>query len=368
MPEPAQIPPQPTLRDGDVTLRPWREADADPARLQHDEEIAHWFGFPDVIPTREQQVAAIRRWHIDYADGRSRVSFLVERAGAIAGTVEVRQLGDGRGELSWAVFPEHRHRGVGSRAVRLLIAYCFSELGLLRVSARVEVGNLSSLRTAARAGLRREGIARSYETTGDRRADHVVLARLADDPDPKTGDGFRAILNAALPTKHVITQGLVRSTSGRILLCELTYKRDWDLPGGIIDPDESPSAALAREISEELGLTLPNRGLRLANWLPPYRGWDDALLLVFDLGQHDESITTGLTLEAREIRAVHWATPTEAAEHVPPYLRDLLPVLLADGAGPAYREAGSPVPEAADSVRQDSAPVLEEDPAKPAAS
>jgi 8-oxo-dGTP pyrophosphatase MutT (NUDIX family) len=232
---------------------------------------------------------------------------------------------------------------VASRAVRMLVDYCFGELGLIRVSARVDVDNLASLRTAARAGLRREGIARSVETTGDRRADQVVLARLVGDADPDSGDGFRAILNAALPTKHVITQGLIRSPAGRILLCELTYKREWDLPGGIIDPTESPTQALQREIREELGLSIRPRALRLVNWLPPYRGWDDAMLLVFDLGLHKEEVTTGITLEAREIRAVHWCDPDTAQRRVAPYLAELLPTLLAAESGPVYREAGRPL-------------------------
>jgi RimJ/RimL family protein N-acetyltransferase/8-oxo-dGTP pyrophosphatase MutT (NUDIX family) len=334
-------PPQPTMSDGEVTLRPWTFDDVEDARLQHDEELAYWFGFPEVVPTADRQRAAIRRWHEAYAAGRSTVNFLVEHQGSVAGTVEVRQLGDRKGELSWAVFADHRGRGLGTRAVRLLIDYCFTELSLQRVSARVEVGNLASLRTAARAGLRREGVARSDETTADRRADYVVLARLASDPAPDSPEGFRAVLNAALPTKHVITQGLIRSDTGKLLLCELTYKREWDLPGGIVDPGESPVSALAREVHEELGLVLPNRGLRLASWLPPWRGWDDACLFVFDLGVHPESVTAAVVPEPREIRAVHWCTADEAEQRVAPYLAHLLPCLLDDSAGPTYLEAGT---------------------------
>jgi RimJ/RimL family protein N-acetyltransferase/8-oxo-dGTP pyrophosphatase MutT (NUDIX family) len=333
-------PPQPTLSDGVVTLRPWTYDDVEIARTQHDEEIAYWFGFPSIVPSAERQREAIAEWHKAYADGRRVVSFVVEHRGSLAGTVEVRQQGDRRGELSWAVFPDHRGAGVGTRAVRLLLDYCFRELDLVRVSAHVEVGNLASLRTAGRAGLRREGVARSDETTGDRRADRVVLARLASDPAPETREGFRGVLNAALPTKRLITQGLVRSDTGKVLLCELTYKAEWDLPGGVVDPHEPPSEALAREIEEELGLRLANRGLRLVNWLPPWRGWDDAVLFVFDLGVHPESLADGLTLQPREIRAVHWCTPDEMAGRVAPYLHELMPHLLRDPAASTYLERG----------------------------
>ena len=80
---------------------------------------------------------------------------------------------------------------------------------------------------------------------------------------------------------------LVRSTDGRVLLCQLTYKRDFDLPGGVVEVSESPQLAVAREIEEELALDIPAGPLLLTDWLPPWGGWDDAVCLVFDGGVHD---------------------------------------------------------------------------------
>ena len=218
-----------------MILRPWTLADVHVARLQHDEEIATLFGFPAVVPSAEEQVTAIRDWHESYANGRSRVSFVVEHHGQVAGTVEVRQPGDGVGELSWAVFPAHRRRRVATTAVRLLAGYAFGELGLARLEARIEPANLAALRTAGRAGLRREGLLRQSATLRGERRDYLLLARLATDLPPHERGGFIGVLNAGLPTKRVIAQGLVRSDRGRFLLCELTYKREWDLPGGVVD-------------------------------------------------------------------------------------------------------------------------------------
>ncbi len=338
------VPPQPILRDGGIVLRPWTYDDIEAARHQHDVEMAHWFGFPDVVPTAERQRTWIDHSHHAYLADRSEVVFLVEHHGGVAGTVDVKQRGDGVGALSWAVFPAHRGIGVGTRAVRLLIDYCFAELGLRRVQAHVERGNLASERTAGRAGLRREGIARGVETVGDRLADMVVLARLRDDPPPTTREGFNGVLNAALPTKHLITQGVLRSTAGRTLLCELTYKPEWDLPGGIVDPGEAAGSALRREVLEELAVDLPVQGLLAVNWLPPWKGWDDACQLVFDLGEYDERLAEQMVLERREIAAVHWCSPSEAAAHVAPYLRTLLDRLLPVRPDRTlYLEAGNPV-------------------------
>ena len=83
-----------------------------------------------------------------------------------------------------------------------------------------------------------------------------LAGRLADHASPR---GFRALLNSFLPRKRAIAQMLVRDTEGRVLLCRLTYKQDWDLPGGVVEVGESPHLAVAREVEEELGLEIDGR-------------------------------------------------------------------------------------------------------------
>ena len=151
------------------------------------------------------------------------------------------------------------------------------------------------------------------------------------------------ILNERLPKKRVIAQGVLRSPDGWVLLCELTYKKDWDLPGGVVDPDESPAHCVVREIDEELGIEVTVHGLLAVNWLPPYRGWDDALLCLFDLGVVDPAILEHATLLRREIRGAHWVGPGALADHVAPYtaamLSEVLPAVTAEEpAGTAYIE------------------------------
>ena len=141
---------------------------------------------------------------------------------------------------------------------------------------------------------------------------------------------FIRFLNNRLPKKRVIGQGLLRSTDGRVLVCQLTYKRDWDLPGGVVDPGESPATCVAREIREELGLELTVSGLLAVNWLAPYRGWDDALLCLFDLGTVDASITDRAKLLRREIRAVHWVDPQDLTDRVAPYTAAMVAEVLAE--------------------------------------
>ena len=293
----------------------------------------------------------------DDAAPSNAVTFLVEHHGQVAGTVEVTGMDGGSGELSWAVSPEHRGQGVAGRAVRLMIRYAFDELGLDRVAAYADPDDRASLRTAGRAGLRREGVVRAAregggersgessagESPGERgagRQDRIQLARLATDPEPTSRDGFIGVLNAGLPTKRVIAQGLIRNNAGEILLCELTYKKEWDLPGGVVDPHESPAHAVVREVREELQVEMSPQSLVAVNWLPSWRGWDDAMLLVFDLGIDDQVIARA-RLEPRELRALHWCTLEEVERRAAAYVTRMLRRLEPRTEGTTYLEDGS---------------------------
>jgi len=283
---------------------------------------------------------SLRQRTLDDADVRNVVRFVVEHQGQVAGTVEVRQKGGGNGELAWAVSPDHRGQGVATRAVRLLIRYAFEELGLHRVVAHAEPDNRASLRIATRVGLRREGIVRAAEQSRGERRDHVQLARLATDPEPTSREGFIGVLNAGLPTKRNIAQGLIHNSANEILLCELTYKPEWDLPGGVVDPHESAAHAVIREIREELQIEVSPLSLAAVNWLPPWHGWDDATLFVFDLGV-DEDVIARAQLEPREIRALHWCTLDEVERRAAPYVTRMLRRIAQQTDGTAYLEDGA---------------------------
>ena len=136
-----------------------------------------------------------------------------------------------------------------------------------------------------------------------------------------------------------------------MLLCELVYKPEWDLPGGVVDRGESPADCVVREVHEELSLDVTVHSLLAVNWLPPLLGWGDATVFVFDLGVVDAKLTDAVRLEAREIRGVHWTGPDEWARRVAPYNTRLLDALAraSSHTGTLYLEDGVPVTRAAGS-------------------
>lgn len=151
---------------------------------------------------------------------------------------------------------------------------------------------------------------------------------------------FIETLNERLPTKRVIAQGVLRNERDEVLLCQLTYKQEWDLPGGVVDQFESPATCLARECREELGAELTPGPLLATSWLPPYRGWDDAVAFIFDLGRVDSDWSLGLTLQPREIIAVHWVDSAVLDAHAAPYAARLIRAAV-DPGSPRYLENGA---------------------------
>ena len=59
-------------------------------------------------------------------------------------------------ELGWAMDPAQQGRGYATEAVRAVMAACFTELGLRRVSAGCFADNEASWRMMERLGMRRE--------------------------------------------------------------------------------------------------------------------------------------------------------------------------------------------------------------------
>jgi ADP-ribose pyrophosphatase YjhB (NUDIX family) len=258
--------------------------------------------------------------------------FAIVLDGDRVGTVALRSESPSIASIRWNSSIEQPF--VLARALRLALDHAFQVLGADRVETRVPADQHRDVRAASMSGMRREGVIR---IPGDA-ADHVLLGRLVDDPPSASRDGFIAILNAGLPTKRVISQGLLRDEQGRVLLCELTYKKEWDLPGGVVEVGEAPSIGLVRELQEELGITVEVRDLITVNWLPAWRGWDDACIFLFDLGVVDSSITDGMSLQPTEIKAVHWCAPEDVRQHAAAAAIELLEAVDA-GAMPTYREA-----------------------------
>ncbi|TWD75312.1 RimJ/RimL family protein N-acetyltransferase [Kribbella amoyensis] len=337
------MPPQPTLTDGELTLRPWRDEDVDVAHELADDEMVRWFGLPANAP-RSRLAAAVERWRQGYADDRSVVNFVVELAGATGpvGSVQIRRLSPGVGGVTWTTYKPYRGQRVAQRAVRLLVVYAFGELGLDRLQVEVDPENRASARIAIRSGFRREGLLRGGAFRHGERRDVAVYGLRRDDPRADTLSGWTALMDSVLPKKRVIAHVVVRDTGGRVLLCQVSYKKDLELPGGVVEPDEDPATGATREMEEELGVALPIQGILAIDWLPRWEGWGDAIEILYDGGVHAPALLEELQPDGFEILGLGWYRPEDLAGVVSPLNARRLPSLLANPGALHNLRDGSP--------------------------
>ncbi|MDQ7992039.1 MAG: NUDIX hydrolase [Propionicimonas sp.] len=219
----------------------------------------------------------------------------------------------------------------------------FADPAVRRLEISVSALDRPRRRALHRAGFRLEAVrrARWIGPSGDPE-DEAGYALLREDRSAGP-EGFSAVMNSVTPRKRAISHVLLTDEAGRVCTLETSFKREWELPGGILNPGESPRAGAIREVREELGYRISVGRLLVVDWLVPYLGWEDALELVFDAGTLNPRSAAMLRPDLQEIRAVHWLEPEASMAAMAPYARGRVAAALeARAAGrTAYLEAGA---------------------------
>lgn len=156
------------LVDGDLELRPWRledlDAVAEAARDPYIREIEH---IDDPAEWLEQALA------------KPKLAIVV--AGETVGGIDIATRYPRSGNLGYFVVERARGRGIATRAVTLLVRWALTDADFVRVQATAETWNAASIRVLEKAGLRREGLLRSYVVYGDRVGDAYLYAAVRGD-------------------------------------------------------------------------------------------------------------------------------------------------------------------------------------------
>ncbi|MEV6071954.1 NUDIX hydrolase [Nocardia sp. NPDC052001] len=164
--------------------------------------------------------------------------------------------------------------------------------------------------------------------------------------DPDAWNRYLAEGNASQPRKRVGADALVFDQDGRILLVDPNYKPDWDLPGGMVEANEPPPAAVARELVEELGLSLRVDTLRVLclDWVSPHGPWDDSLMFVFDAGTLGPDQVAALRIGDHELSAFEFCSTGEAQSRLRPrmWLRVRAALDAREARQIAYLQDGQP--------------------------
>ena len=255
-------------------LRPWTIDDSDETRPLHDREIARWFDFPAVEPPADEHRPGSSAPTPSGPTGPRSPTSCSGAGGPPAPSTSAC-----RTPVS-ASCPGRSSPPTADRVSRGGPCACSSSgpstPSTSSASRRTSTPTTgASVRTALRAGLRREGRLRGNAT----------LAGVARTPSCSGGAATTHTRTPVRASRRCSTRPSRPSAPSpraccarhwQLLLCELVYKREWDLPGGVVDRHESPAACVVREVREELDLGVTAGPLLAVNWLPALHGWGDA--------------------------------------------------------------------------------------------
>jgi len=172
----------PTLTDGTVTIRAHREDDAQGSYEQCQDPVSQqWTTVPIPYAMDDALTFVGEIMPKGWADD-SEWGFAVEAEGRYAGTISLRNEGDGRAEIAYGSHPWVRGTGVMERALRLMLEWGFNERGLRTVIWLANEGNWPSRKVAWRLGFTFEGSLRRWLPQRGELRNAWVGTLLRDDP------------------------------------------------------------------------------------------------------------------------------------------------------------------------------------------
>lgn len=143
---------------------------------------------------------------------------------------------------------------------------------------------------------------------------------------------------------RVAAGALFFDAGGRILLVKPTYKDGWEIPGGYVEPGETPVEACRREVQEELGLERSVGRALAIDWAPSEKE-GDKVLFVFDGGRLADDDLQKVVLPEDELERFDFFEVDQIdALLIERLARRVRAAAVARGQGDvAYLEHGAPV-------------------------
>ena len=124
----------------------------------------------------------------------------------------------------------------------------------------------------------------------------------------------------SLPKKRMGAGALFLDEQGRLLLVNPTYKPQWEIPGGIVEQNESPRQACRREVYEEIGLTKSIERLLSISYAAANDKRTEGLMFIFWGGVLTPAEIATLRLPATELSEYRFVTLAEALSLLTPTL------------------------------------------------
>jgi ribosomal-protein-alanine N-acetyltransferase len=171
----------PTLRDGDIAIRPVRLRDAralERELIENRTWLRKWEATNPVGPMSFDVRASIRHLQSNARAGLG-LPFIIEHRGELAGQLNVSSISYGSvsmATIGYWVSERFAGKGLTPTAVALATDHCFFTVGLHRMEICIRPENEPSLRVVEKLGFRYEGLRRRFiHINGDWR-DHFCFA------------------------------------------------------------------------------------------------------------------------------------------------------------------------------------------------
>lgn len=113
----------------------------------------------------------------------------------------------------------------------------------------------------------------------------------------------------ALPKKRMGAGALFFNEQNQVLLVKPNYKPGWEIPGGVVEADESPRECCQREVLEEIGLQREIGPLLVVEYSHATGVKTESLMFVFDGGVLTAAEINAIKLQADELETVAFFGP-----------------------------------------------------------
>jgi 8-oxo-dGTP diphosphatase len=292
-------------------------------RLINDWEICRLLPeapFPYPLTQARDWIAAAEA---DAASGRAQQFAVIDKAGgALLGSAGLRLAPDGKSaSLGYWLGRRHWGQGLGREAAEQMVRWGFAHLAIDRIDASVATDNAASIAVLRRIGFRETG-------TGSA----VFMCRpgirlpVVEFAITREGLDFGAAPEMAVKPLLLVAACALIDKAGSILLTRRPAGKKlaglWEFPGGKLAEQETPEAALVRELHEELGIIVREADLApLAFASHPYESFH--LLMPLYLCRRWQGVPQPL-----EGQGLAWVIPAKLDEYpMPPADRPLIPLL-----------------------------------------
>lgn len=138
--------------------------------------------------------------------------------------------------------------------------------------------------------------------------------------------------------KKRIAVGVLIFRGNKLLIVEPSYQKEWQVPGGVVDADESPLAAALRECREEIDCDVTHLRLRCIDYRSKSETLGDSVQFIFEGDIGDQAPKP----DGDEIKSIAWVSKEEAFEKLFPPLSARVRAALS-ATGVVYCENGAPV-------------------------